>query len=401
MDIFITGTRALTLLREARRNGRAPFRNETYPAVSASDRWTFPAKRLANYAPVALSDISRAHPLETLVRDHRSRVRMKGIRCRICGVAREGSFVRVDPPNNNLVSYGLPSDLRLYCDSPARAFLVAAELLTHMLNNEGLDRNAALLRLMSLGSELCGTYARDARNPRGGEVAYGLAPLTDTSEIRRYLAECDGERGVSLARNAASYLVDGLRSPLEAEFYYALTLPPRMGGISFPAPLVNTPLPMGDSFPTAEGDRVPHHDTHCGKWHDAKRGAQKPLTRHARTHHNRLTPDMQWKFAGGRAAIEIDGRQFHGDPIAFADDRLRDQDYELLGCRVLRATYENVATPEALEDFIELLLRFVRPMIPDRELNRLRRNLERSRGATPRKTLVSVFGARLSEAPTT
>ena len=40
--------------------------------------------------------------------------------------------------------------------------------------------------LVLLGCELCGTYARDPRDPIGGSAAFGVAPASSVQELLAY-----------------------------------------------------------------------------------------------------------------------------------------------------------------------------------------------------------------------
>ncbi|MBP3885695.1 MAG: DUF559 domain-containing protein [Olsenella sp.] len=272
---------------------------------------------------------------------------------------------------------GLPSDLRVYVDSPGRAFLVAAQTLSRLMRAGRIDRYEAFLRLLSLGSELCGTYARHPADPHGEKVEYLLPRVAEADDIRGYLSLCKGARGLTLAADAAKYLVDGMRSPLECELYFALTLPPRLGGIGFPRPLVNEPLESG------EGEAV-------GEGATGTRGSVRYEPSFFR--HDEITPDLQWPLPERGLVVEVDGYLGHSGREAFVNDRLRDQDYKACGYEVLRFTYENMANAGELEKALALVIGVAEPWLSESRAENLRKNLRNPNASGLRATLTSVMG---------
>jgi hypothetical protein len=295
------------------------------------------------------------------------------MRSQVCGAERKGSFVRVGVSPLDLEAASLPNDLRIYVDSPGRIFLVAAQSLSRYVHAGMIGRYEAFFRLLSLGSELCGTYARHPADPHGGAVKFLLPQVAKAEDIAGYLSLCKGVRGLSLASDAARHLVDGLRSPLEAEFYFALTLPPRLGGIAFPKPLVNEPLESGEGT-AGPGSPARYEPTFLP--------------------YGKITPDMQWPLPDRGLVVEVDGYFSHSGREAFVGDRLRDQDYKACGYQVLRVTHENMANAEELEKTLGLVIKVARPWLSESRAANLRRNLRNRRASELRATLTSVMGPR-------
>lgn len=372
MDIFVTGLRVHTLFRELRRSTELSVRETSVSTVTPFERLTFDLEKLKAIAPVAFGDISASRPLEVLVPCDHMRRRASKIRTHLHSVARKGSFMVLETNEDTLRNAGLPVDLRIYVDSPCRCFLNAAELLACQIRSGQVDHSVALFRLIALGSELCGTYSRDPARPYEGKIEYDVLPVCNAGAIRDFLKGCRRMRGIVLAREAAGYLVDGFRSPLECEFYYSLTLPARLGGIAFPKPLVNKRLKIRD------------RPGYLGSKDD---GSRRSLVRHTR-----LTPDMQWSFPEVGLAMEVDGVSCHTDTKTFLDDRQRDQDYVLYGYKPLRVTYENVSSVEDLERFLALIIKILQPAFEKSRVKLFRRNLTSKRVQSLRGTLVSVFG---------
>lgn len=380
MEIFITGTRALALLRESRRGDAPPIRAASHTPSGHLERQALPLDRLSLIAPVALADVSDSQPIEVVVQNKSDRIRASGVCSHVCKTSHQQSFVRLAVSAQRLVASGLPDNLEIYLDSACRCFLVFAQTLARLVRSGRIDRKEATMRLLVLGSELCGTYARDPGNPRKGKITFNLPKASSVDELRDYLAACKDAEGIFLARGAASYLVEGFRSPLEAEFYYALTLPPRLGGLSFPKPLINMPLIVENN---ASPDPLSREYA----------GAIQQSAGHA-THHGVLTPDLHWPLADLGLVVEVDGYAYHSDKTTFLDDRLRDQDYRSLGFQVLRATYANASSREELESFLSLVISVTAQKMPAERVANLRRNLRNAQASELRKRLVSVFGTR-------
>ncbi|MBP3884672.1 MAG: hypothetical protein J6D54_07025 [Olsenella sp.] len=341
-----------------------------------------PLEKLECIAPLSFANVSPSRPVDVVFPDGDTRHRSAEIRCQVCGIARAGSFVRLGVSPRELEEAGLPKDLRLYIDSPGRIFLVAAQTLSRLIHTGRIESYEAFLRLLSLGSELCGSYARDPKSPHEGKIVYRIPQATTVSEISRYLARCKGNRGLSLAKKATQYLVDGIRSPLECEFYFALTLPPRLGGIGFPLPLVNKPLELEErtsDITTVKSNRF-------------ARTQNEPHGSTSFSHYDEITPDMHWPLPEQGLVIEVDGYFYHSDREAFVNDRFRDQDYKSCGYQVLRITYENMADVGTLEKTLALVVQVAEPWLSQSRVKNLRRSIRKTRESGLRAILISILG---------
>lgn len=384
MDIYLTGNRALALLRESRRGDAPPLCEETAAVAAPLEGPVPPLEGLGRIAPLAFADVSPSRPMDLVVPDGDMRHRSATIHCQVCGTARAGSFIRLGIPSRELEAAGLPNDLRVYIDSPCRIFLVAAQSLSRFVHAGRIDQYEALFHLLSLGSELCGGYARDPASPFEGKIAYRIPQVVTVSDISCYLARCGGARGLTLARKAAQYLADGMRSPLESEFYFALTLPPRLGGIGFPKPLVNNHLVIAekrDDFLMSKPNRSARAQD------DLSRSLSFP-------HGDEITPDMQWPLPEAGLVIEIDGYSHHSDKDSFRSDRFRDQYYKSHDYQVLRITYDNMASAETLENTLALVIKVASSWLSQSRVENLKKNLKNPSTSRLRATLTSVMGPR-------
>lgn len=79
--------------------------------------------------------------------------------------------------------------------------------------------------LALLAYELCGTFSRDARDPRLGPVTYDVEPVTSVARIAAYLDSCRGVRGVAEARRALARAADNAWSAPESVIALMATTP--------------------------------------------------------------------------------------------------------------------------------------------------------------------------------
>ena len=100
---------------------------------------------------------------------------------------------------------------------PELAFVEAATYMTPMA-------------LVLLGYELCGTYTRDARNPRCGDVTFGVQPATNVGRIGDFIEYSGRIRGAQKAKQALALVRDNAWSPMEAIVAALALLPMSEGG---------------------------------------------------------------------------------------------------------------------------------------------------------------------------
>ena len=76
-----------------------------------------------------------------------------------------------------------------------------------------------------LGYELCGTYARDATNPRTGAITFGIEPATTVGRIAAFIDACRNVRGLDSARRTLRNVADNAWSPTESLLAVLAVLP--------------------------------------------------------------------------------------------------------------------------------------------------------------------------------
>ena len=113
----------------------------------------------------------------------------------------------------------------VYVESPEFMFLHAATILDFET-------------LIAFGDELCGFYSFDEREKRG--FRRRSAPLTSTKKIAQLLAKtASGSPGMSIAKRALQYVVDGSASPMETFDEMTMCLPRCYGGYKLPTATMN------------------------------------------------------------------------------------------------------------------------------------------------------------------
>lgn len=168
MDIVLAGTDSLWLLRKARSEkdlelvatDEAPLA----PTVRASN---LPA--IVGALPQDFRVIGPQAPLELASFSREARPCIGSVRARtILGNLPPGAFLRVNGLSGK--------DLRIFVEGTALTLTHMAARLAQPIKEKALTEQAAFFRLMSLASELCGTYGRDPTNPARGDCAWGVDP---------------------------------------------------------------------------------------------------------------------------------------------------------------------------------------------------------------------------------
>lgn len=191
MILTLAKQSALRALRVFRKTGKPlPQERVDLPAPDPAPRrrWSrdsIPLERLALADPP-----SAERPIDVLVPRAGQRLRSSFLRCSM----RSSSI-----PPRSFVCLG--GGLHVPCP----------ELLFASLADEMTPEAHELLAF-----ELCGTYSRDAQNPRLGEVTYGIEPVTSVEKIGRFVDKLGRRRSALPVRHHLSYAADNAWSPMEA-----------------------------------------------------------------------------------------------------------------------------------------------------------------------------------------
>ena len=225
-------------------------------------------------------------------------------------------------PSCSFVRISRPGDEPIVTESPELCVVRAAADLSLKVRQGSIDKDVALIRLVELIDELCGRYARHPSNPRSGQPAYELEPITSVERLSRYLNDARRIHGLTLFRMALPYALDNLGSPMETLLEMACCLSPHLGGLGLPKPVSNQPL----------------------KFSERERGLVS---------HVSLRPDLFWVLF--HIAGEYNGHDHDGGDAGAEDDR-RVSDYQACGIKVFPARFETVSTGKGLDGYLRKIV---------------------------------------------
>ena len=317
--LHITGTQAIRLLRAARARDlvTATPTDETRVqpfgcTVSSLD--DFGVDGLLNWL-----NICPENPLSVLVPEVSSRTWVTGVKSSV--LSRDmpcGAFLELKSGQGEN-ALKIPPDVRVLIDSPQLALIHASDELRRRVSSETMGELEALLRLIALASELCGSYACDPLQPQAGRCHFDepgeCGRFVTPSDLRSFLSQAPAIGGLALARRVARYAIDESGSPMETYINHALTLPPRLAGLSMEKPLANKQLVVD------------------------------PLVR-GRLKHDSLRPDFQWpKY---NLLGEYLGDKEHASRPARKEDKTRSQDYTTSDYKAFFLMFDDVRSVAAI-----------------------------------------------------
>ena len=143
----------------------------------------------------------------------------------------------------------------VYCAGPELCFVQMA-------------RGMSLLGAVVLGGELCGRYSHFSEMISG---YYERPPLTSRERILSAIDALSGMYGLRHARQAARWLCDGARSPMETSLSSELFLPGRHQGLAFARPELNYTVELDEVAAAITGTRSCSIDV---AWPTVRRGAE-------------------------------------------------------------------------------------------------------------------------------
>ena len=311
MDIVISHASAIRLIREARETPGATLERTALTRVPRKPRRTrLTARKLSSLSPFS-ADLGREGArLDLLVPDATSRYQLRGVASHVLSVPLpQGQLLRARHDSQGA---------SVLVTAPSLCVAQMAGVLLERVREGRLERWQAVVKLVELCAELCGTYSRNPQSPKTSPCAFGLAPVCSAAEIRSGLELLHDIDGLSLAREAARHVFDGSASPMETLHRMMLCLPGELGGLVLPKPQMNCPI-------------------------DAK-GPVAPLLSHAG-----MRPDLSWVEL--KIAVEHDGEEWHDMKGRRVLDARRIQDYQTLGWVVLPATFEDVRRQSSYNAF--------------------------------------------------
>lgn len=198
----------------------------------------------------------------------------------------------------------------VYLSTPEFSFLQLAGVLSTQ-------------QLVLVGYWLCAKYRLQE-----GALPLEVDPITSVNALQTYLEGANGCYGANKARNALRWVIDGARSPLEAEVAMLVALPVRLGGYGFKKPLINYQL-------------------------DAKKFDSQTLDRADRSYYE---IDLYWKDA--HVGLEYDGVP-HYDRDQVRSDKRRLNSLLANGERILVVMYDQLVEKENRETLMNQLAKLL------------------------------------------
>ncbi len=321
MDAFLTNDTSCALLRVSRYRELPRISECTVRAVTidpgSQTQWWRPAVRVAQQ----LVDVNARHPMCVTVPDHESRARSALVQSVICSA--------ILPKNSYLALETGHDDVFLAIETPAHSFASLARVLDAARRAGRINYLQARAFLLAYGYELCGTYARDSKEPLTANCHYWLEPSATPDDLIAWAKARTGQgaRGIRFARECAPQVMAGSASPAETIHGIMLTSPPELGGMGMRDVLMNRSLDLKDDE-RALVHRVP------------------------------LTPDLTFPQFGG-LVLEHQGGD-HDSPLQYREDASRTQDYWALGRPVVMTSSADFETVVTYEAFLRRLLAGVR-----------------------------------------
>lgn len=200
MQLTVNKLTALHIMREMRTSNSGlprPRVDFAAPDPAPRKRWTKSALPL---------DVLRLSTAPSV--DHKLDVAVPSQKTRLKASFASNTVYEAGLPNNSFIDVG--GGVRIPC--PELLFIEMVSVMgaaSHVL----------------LGYELCGTFARDADDPRGGGVMFDVPPATSVYKILAYMADCHQVIGVITARERLAYVADNAWSPMESVLAAMLALP--------------------------------------------------------------------------------------------------------------------------------------------------------------------------------
>ncbi|MCL2807636.1 MAG: hypothetical protein FWD27_05700 [Coriobacteriia bacterium] len=303
MEVFISHRSALQYWRKqqaARDASERPLRRKNLPDAAPCS-----SMLLESFA------LGFPLPLDVMVSTQNAKRSSVGIRFHTyAGAMPDGCFVRIGKD--------------FYVASPELCFLqMSCEL--------------SFLKLVELGFELCGSYAKHEGVPLKKDFSFTEdfykrgSGLSSKKLLSLFISRMRGAHGIKNAQRALRFLGDGSASPRETMLAMLLTLPNMLGGYALPAPELNAKI-----TPSLQ----------------ARKGSSKQF----------YYCDLYWPDF--KLAVEYDSNMYHSGAEHIARDSIRRNALALSGIDVITVTNNQLTST--------LELAKVAKRIADKTASRLR-----------------------------
>lgn len=208
---------------------------------------------------------------------------------------------------------------RTTLDYPPRSFIKLSDRVfsaSPELTFTQLGSTSTLIKLISLGYELCGTYTN------GPGCSHDA--ITTKRKLKAFAEKIPSVNGARRAQRAARYVLDGSASPMETAIAMELTLPYLLGGKNFPPPSLNKSMTLSKAASKIAGRRS-------------------------------LVYDLYWPEA--KLAIEYDSRQFHSSDSARIKDSQKRAAAAEMGVSLISITERQYRNILEFDEITQMLAR--------------------------------------------
>lgn len=314
MNLFLDDISSLHLLRKVAIDPSLALEPSDICDTEALDVSPVKLHRLGVSNLLGYMRVPETNSLGLLVPHAKHRVRTHGVRCSVLKtLPGDVSFLRLVSTNSDKPSTLVPESTTVYVMPPECIALAMARKLRHRVRKKNIDTPTAVLMLVKLCLELCGTYTHDPFEPKMGTVTYQVAPQMTTDRLESFAKGLRGVRGGNLLKEAAGLCYDLSGSPQESFLGPALFFDTAYGGLSLASFKANQPLDLSDAERASIDER-------------------------------RITPDFYLEKY--RSAVEYLGH-IHEEGDNPQKDHVRSLDYQTLGIREFALTYDDVRTQKA------------------------------------------------------
>lgn len=323
MDIFLDDKTSLTVLRLKARNRGLALAPTDRDTPARPTVMTAKLHRLQISGLLAALKVPEKQPLGILVPNAKDRIRAQGIQSKVLAHPRgKTPFLQLTSSDLDAPCPIVPESTQVFVLSPPNIVLLMAQRIRRREINKEIDHEQAVLWLIKLCLELCGTYSHDPFDPHMGKIKYKVEPFMQIKELRSLLDEPGTEQGLSLAREAAALAYDLSGSPQESFIGPALFYKGAYGGLGICDFMANEPLKLTQEERASINYRV-------------------------------ITPDFT--LVDCHSVVEYLGKDHEqGDNPEI--DHVRSLDYQTLGIREFGFNYEDV---KSRSDFMRSAARVV------------------------------------------
>ena len=308
MSLAFDGLDALFVLRWARLNRKRLDIRCSSGVPDAGEGHHVTRRKISGLLAMhGISGLMGRHPLSVATNDPAVRTRTRELACHVHSEPwASRAFVRI-----------------------GRGLVIASPELIFLEMGSKMTLQAQVM----LGMELCGSYARDPRNPRMGDVTRGVPPATSVARILKFARRARYIPGLAQSLRALKLVCENSWSPMESAVATTLVLPcDELGYGMGPVELNGRVSTPGGELETRVPD-ITIRGTHVGINYD---GEDHFMTKGTLESARRA-------FRGDVEAAVVTERRLGDIRRKVVDDKRRDRDLMLRDFRVVPMVKEDLS----------------------------------------------------------